>query len=256
MHDDIIPCGDGFWNIRGHFKIAGVLNIGTQASLVRLADGSFTILDSYSFAPETLTEIDRITGARDAVTRVINTHPFHTIHAKAMHAAFPAAAHHGTARHKRLFAELNWAALNAEDPALWASLAPDLAFSRPDGVEFIPANENIHCASILAYHPASGAIHVDDTFNYRLLKLGKKGRLSVHPTLRMALQKRPGAAADFRAWGAKIVADWAEAKTICTAHNGVLGAADLADGHSVAGAMKAALARTEKTLKKHEKRWG
>lgn len=256
MSDDIIPCGDGFWNIRGHFKIAGLLDIGTQASLVRHADGSFTFLDSYSFAPETLAEIDRITGGRSAVTRVINTHPFHTLHAEAMHTAFPDATHHGTARHKRLYPTLSWDAQEAEDPTLWASLAPDLVFTRPAGVEFIPANENIHCASILAYHPASGTIHVDDTFNYRLLKLGKKGRLSVHPTLRMALEKRPGAATDFRTWGEKIVADWAGAKTICTAHNGVLGAADLAEGHSVAGAMAAALKRTEPTLAKHEKRWG
>lgn len=256
MGSGIIDCGNGFWNIRGHFRLGGIVDIGTQASLVRLGDGSFTLLDSYDFPPATWAGIEGITGGREAITRVINTHPFHTLHTEAMHAALPKARHHPTARHRRRFAHLQWDGTDSEDPALAAALAPELEITRPAGVTFIPRNENVHCASLLVFHPASGSIHVDDTFNYRLLKLGRKGRLSVHPTLSMALEQRPGAAADFRAWGAGIVARWAAAQRICTAHNGVLGPEDLVAGQSVAGAMAEALARVESKLARHEKRWG
>ena len=34
MTDKIHDLGAGFWNIRGTFRLGGVLNIGTQCSLV------------------------------------------------------------------------------------------------------------------------------------------------------------------------------------------------------------------------------
>lgn len=251
---DIIDCGNGFWNFRGSFRIGGLLDIGTQASLVRMGDGSFTFLDSYTLSGEQLAAVHEISG--DRVTRVINTHPFHTLHTEAMFAAFPKAAHHGTARHRARFPDLPWAEANSEDPALWAALADDLAFSIPAGLDFIPANEHVHSSSILVRHRASGAVHVDDTFGWRAAKGRRRGRLSVHPMLRFALEKRPGAAADFRAWGRDLTARWSEIPWLCTAHNGALSAADLTGGKSIPEAMQAALAAVEPTLARHEKRWG
>jgi hypothetical protein len=35
MHKDIIPISDSFWNVRGSYKIRGLIDVGTQASLVR-----------------------------------------------------------------------------------------------------------------------------------------------------------------------------------------------------------------------------
>jgi hypothetical protein len=48
MSEQIIKIADDFWNIRGEFKIGGIVNIGTHASLVRCASGKFVLLDAYT----------------------------------------------------------------------------------------------------------------------------------------------------------------------------------------------------------------
>lgn len=256
MSETLIDCGNGFWNIRGSFKLGGLVELGTQASLVRLADGRFVMLDSYSLSPGTLARIAEITGGPDRLDVIVNLHPFHSLHVEAMARAFPDAALFGTARHRRLFPALNWQETGSEEPETWARFAPDLLFSCPAGVQLIPQNERIHCGSVLAFHPASGTIHVDDTFNYRPARSpGTDGRLSVHPTLRFALEKRPGAAAAFRDWGAGLVRDWAGAVRLCAAHSGVLSPAD-PGGTPLPEAMAAALARSEKVLTRHARKYG
>ena len=52
MTDRILQIADDFWNIRGEFKIGGVLNIGTHASLVKRANGQFVLLDAYTLQGE------------------------------------------------------------------------------------------------------------------------------------------------------------------------------------------------------------
>lgn len=37
-----------FWNLRGTFKVAGLLDVGTQLSVVRRSNGRFLVLDSYT----------------------------------------------------------------------------------------------------------------------------------------------------------------------------------------------------------------
>jgi hypothetical protein len=256
MRERIIDLGDGFWNIRGSFKIGGLIEIGTQASLVHLGPERYAILDSYTLSDGLLEQVDAITGGRENVAAVLNLHPFHTLHTEAMHTAFTAATHYGTPRHLRLFPALDWGDLTTDDPALWAQFAPALDFACPDGVTLIPSNEKIHCGSILAFHPASGTIHVDDTFNYRPpKKAGKTGKLGVHPTLSMALEKRPGAAAAFRDWGAELVARWGDARQLCAAHSGVLTPDRL--GHdTLADALSAALRAAEPKLARHARRHG
>lgn len=254
MDHKIIDCGNGFWNLRGSFKIAGLLDIGTQASLVRLSDGRFVFLDSYTLTPEQRAEVDAITGGQ--VAAVLNTHPFHTVHVEAMQVAFPEAKHYGTARHLEKFPHLTWESLTVEDPALWAEFAPDLEFSVPEGVLFIHPNEHIHCSSVLVWHPASRSLHVDDTFGMLPAKgMRKKPKIAVHPTLRFALEKRAGAAKDFRAWGEKLTQDWADPQWLCAAHSGALSADEISSG-SIAAGLKGALKAAEKTLGKHEAKWG
>ena len=255
MSEKIIDCGNGFWNIRGSFKLAGLIDLGTQTSLIRLPDGRFAMLDSYGYAPETLARIDAITGGRDAVAAVINLHPFHTLHTEAMHAAFPDATHYGTSRHREKFPALRWAGTVTEDPATWALFAEDLEFTVPDGVALVPSNEHIHAGSVLAYHRPSRTIHVDDTFNLRGAKGGKAGKLSVHPTLGFALEKRAGATQAFRDWGRRLVTDWAQAEVICAAHAGVLRAETLG-ARSLSEAMGHALSRVDRKLARHDRKYG
>lgn len=79
----------------------------------------------------------------------------------------------------------------------------------------------------MAFHPASGTVHVDDTLNVlpipallrRLLRLP---RLGFHPTLAQALHKRPEAAQEFRAWALDLARDWQDATTVCAAHSAIL----------------------------------
>ena len=62
MSGPVIHVGEGFWNIRGSHKIAGVIDVGTQASLVRLASGNFVLLDSYAFDQDTFRKLAEMTA--------------------------------------------------------------------------------------------------------------------------------------------------------------------------------------------------
>ena len=124
---------------------------------------------------------------------------------RGMHERFPNAKHYGTARHLARYPKLRWQALRTEDAELHQMFSEDFDFSIPRGVDFISSNENIHFSSVLVYHRASKTIHVDDTLNYT--KLPKAARLvgqtdstTFQPTLPFALEKRAGAAQEFRRW--------------------------------------------------------
>ena len=105
MAEKIVQVTENFWNIRGSFRIGGVVDIGTHASLVRLASGNFLFLDSYAFS-ETLTE--QINGILHGgeIEAILNLHPFHTVHVHRMHELYPEARLHGTQRHLDLFPDL------------------------------------------------------------------------------------------------------------------------------------------------------
>jgi hypothetical protein len=223
MKTKIIQIADNFWNIRGSFKIGGVINIGTQASLIRAKSGKFIFLDSLSFDDETLKEVNALTNNGKDVNAVLNLHPFHTIHVNKMHEQYPKAKHYGTARHLSKSPELKWENLRTEDINLHEKFATDLEFSIPRGVDFISKDESLHFSSVLAYHPSSRTIHVDDTFMYiRLPKLmnffGITDPISFHPTLSKVLEMRAGAADDFQKWAEEIAETWSDAENLCAAH--------------------------------------
>ena len=260
MSERVIQVADDFWNIRGSFKIAGFVDIGTQASVVRRGDGSFIILDSYTFAGDLEREVDAITGGPDNVAAVLNLHPFHTIHVKAIHARYPGAKHYGTARHVDRAPALTWEAERTEDPACHSLFADDLDFSIPRGVDFISTNEHLHFSSVLAFHRSSRTIHVDDTIMYLRLPgllrfFGLSERTSFHPTLAKTLERRAGAAADFRAWAIGLADRWAEAENLCAAHTAtLLGSKNT--GASITDRILKCLEGVEATLVAHERRYG
>ena len=259
MADEIVQVAEDFWNIRGSFRIGGVVDIGTQASLVRLASGSFLLLDSYAVSETLRDEINAILGGGE-IEAILNLHPFHTIHVERMHELFPEARLYGTQRHLDRFPELPWEEVRSEDQELHEWYCDDLDFTIPRGVDFISANENVHFSSVMAYHRASGTIHADDTLMYirlpRLLGLlGLHDRLSFHPTLAMALEKREGAAAEFREWATEFTEAWGDAENLCAAHSGTL-LAETNRGASIGDRISKARGRCELILKKHERRYG
>lgn len=253
----IVQLADDFWNIRGSFRIGHVVDIGTHISLVRLKDGTFVMLDAYTLDRRSCKAVSSITGGGQDLRAIINLHPFHTVHVERAHAQFPEARLYGTARHVERLPKLPWETQRSEDAELHELFSADLEFSVPGGVDFISSNPNIHFSSVLAWHPSSGTIHVDDTFIYARLPgpLGHVGLpdfLGFHPTLARALEKRAGAAAAFRDWATTLAASWGEARNLCAAHNGILEAGS----KSIGERMQQSLRRVERTLACHERRYG
>jgi hypothetical protein len=256
----ILRISDNFWNIRGSFKIAGVIDIGTQASLIRRKNGKFIFLDSYTLSGAARREIDELTNDGQDVEAVLNLHPFHTVHVKTMHERYPDARHYGTARHLEKFPELNWQKLRTEDSALHDKFASNFDFSVPQGVDFISANENVHFSSVLAYHRASKTLHVDDTLMYIRLPMltrifGLSDTLSFHLTLSKALEKRAGAARDFRAWAVEMASRWQDMENLCAAHTATYLMQDK-DDTPLHDRIIRALDKVQGTLDAHERKFG
>ena len=256
MAQKIIEIGNGFWNVRGSFKVGGVVDIGTHVSLVQRDNGKFVFLDSLSLRASVRRRIMEMTEDGAKVEAILNLHPFHTVHVKRMHKLFPDAALYGTSRHIEKAPELPWKKTTTDDPKLHKKFADILDFSVPEGVDFISDNENVHFSSVLAYHRASKTIHSDDTL--MCLKPPLPARVALpdrivrfHPTLRQALEKSAHAAADFRNWAQQLIDDWGDATNLCAAHTDVL----LGDD-ALRLRLEKALAKTRIALKAHERKFG
>jgi hypothetical protein len=259
MATKILQVSDSFWNIRGSFKIAGVIDIGTQASLVKRENGKFIFLDSYTFSGEVRQEIDELTRGGEDVEAVLNLHPFHTVHVSKMQKRYPDARHYGTARHLAKFPRLDWQQGLTESEDVQESFADDLEFSVPRGVDFISADENVHFSSVLAYHRESKTIHVDDTLMYIRLPLlmhffGLKDAMSFHPTLAKVLETRKAAAQDFRDWATELAEQWSDAENLCAAHTTAL-LHQATNDVSIHDRILKALKKVSKTLETHEKKF-
>ena len=217
---------DNFWNFRGSFKIAKVIDVGTQMSLVRRANGRFLLLDSYELTDKDRTELFRLTDDGAAIEAVLNVHPFHTLHCEAIHQIVPGARMIGTRRHHDEFPDLPWEAGVIEDATTQAEFADDLDFSIPDGADLVTDDPGVHASSVLVRHRASGIVHVDDTLMVLAApgavgELLPQSRLKFHPKLADALQKRAGAADDFAGWARDIADRWAGTPVVCAAHSAV-----------------------------------
>lgn len=219
LHDD-------YWNFRGSFKIAKVIDIGTHMSLVRRAGGRFVVLDSYSLEEADLAQLLALTEGGNLVDAIVNVHPFHTLHCTALVDALPGARLIGTRRHVAQLPNLPWDKSFIEDAATQAEFADDLEFSIPQGVDFTSSDDKVHVASVLVRHRASRIVHVDDTINVLeppgiLSAVLPEPRLRFHPMLAKALQKRSGAADEYAAWAPDLARAWADTPTVCTAHSAV-----------------------------------
>jgi hypothetical protein len=258
MTDKILKISDDFWNIRGEFKVFGLLNIGTHASLVKRGNGKFVLLDAYTMQDDIKQQIDSLTNNGNDIEAIINLHPFHTVHVEQAHEDYPNALLYGTQRHIDKFPNLLWQAELSNSNEFATLFAEDFEFSVPRGVDFISKNEHLHFSSVLAYHKESKTIHVDDTLMYLqlpgLLSVLKSPEVSFHMTLSRTLERRKGAADDFRLWVADLAEQWSDAKVLCAAHSSTLFIKN--QSPSIAAMIMTALERVEITLKHHEKKFG
>jgi hypothetical protein len=253
----VLDLGAGFWNIRGSHRLGGVVDIGTQCSLVRLSSGRYVVLDAYTLDDATRAWVDAETDGGTKIDAILLLHPYHTLHVPQLHAQLPKAKLYGTRRHVSRFPELPWEPEHTEDAALHALFASELTLSVPRGVDFLPPDPTLHFASVLAFHGASRSLHVDDTFVYarmpRLIRAFKEDAIRLHPTLPKALERRAGAAAEFRAWGREVVERAQNVENLCAAHTSVL---RVGNGGVVAARIAAALDDVEGMLARHERKYG
>ena len=220
MSDKIIDLGAGFWNIRGTFRLGGVLNIGTHCSLVKLSSGKFVFLDSYTLTDDLRAQVMALTNNGQDVEAVLNLHPFHTVHCAQMAKDFPQAIFYGSSRHHKKAPEVQWAKDLVESDAV-AERYPELKFSISQGIHYIAPNEMIHAGSLLAFHPASKSLHVDDTFMSPPTKLLEAilPELLLHPTTKKALKNEPNAGKEYCDWASNLAHEWREVRNFCAAHS-------------------------------------
>jgi hypothetical protein len=250
VHDGLVEIANGFWNIRGSFRVLGV-DLGTQSSLARLRSGQFVLLDCIPFGDAALTEIRRRTDGGAALEAIVNLHPFHTLHVAKVAGMFPDATLYGTARHHRVAPTLRWSAETTEGEAFAARYAEDFDLLVPRGVDFVPDNENLHFASVLAIHRQTETLHVDDTLSY--LPIPGLRRLMLHPALGDVLQRRKGAAQEFRAWAAALIERCKTVEHTCTAHMRLPPPGQFP---SIADEVRKAVHRVERKLARHEQLFG
>lgn len=220
MTNDIHDLGSGFWNIRGTQRIGGVINVGTQCSLVQLASGKFIFLDSYTLEGDLRAQVMALTHDGRDVEAVLNVHPFHTLHCAQMARDFPQAIFYGSRRHPEQVPEVTWADDLVESDAV-TQRYPELEFSLPQGIHYIASDESIHAGSLLVRHAASQSVHIDDTFITPPAKIldAVLPEIMLHPTTKAALIDMPDAGNQYCNWATKLANDWSETRNFCAAHS-------------------------------------
>ncbi len=253
----VIEVDETFFNLRGSYRVAGVVELGTHMSLVRRASGRYLLLDACNLEPETRALLDEKTRGGEELDAVLHLHPFHTVHVRALHQHYPRAKLYGTGRHHAHLADLPWQALQTEDPALHEHFAADLDFAVPRGVDLVTPDPNVHFGSVLAIHRATQTLHVDDTLVYaRLpgpLRVFGRDVTRFHPGLGRALRREPGAAEAFRGWARELITRAATLQNLCAAHSSTL-LARSNEGAPIAERVEGALRRAEGTLRAHEQK--
>lgn len=247
---------ENFWNFRGSFKVAKIIDLGTQMSLVRRTSGRFTLIDSYGVSGADREALLEMTENGAAIDTIVNVHPFHTLHCAAAHELAPRAKLFGTRRHREQAPELPWEEETVENAATQAQFE-DLDFSVPAGLDLVTGDDSVHAASVLVRHRPSGIVHVDDTLMVfaapgPLGSILPQSRLRFHPMVGKALQHRSGAVDDFVAWTQDLAQTWATTPIVCAAHSAVRHLPPGGWRDEVAHALSA----IRKTLDQHRARHG
>lgn len=248
---------DTFWNIRGVHRVGGILDIGTQMSLVQRSDGEFVVIDGCDLDESQRASIMALTENGERVSAVVHVHPFHTLHVEATHRLFPSATLHGTARHHTRAPALHWSPEPVEDWKGDHPLADLFDLSVPEGVDFVSADKRVHVASVLVRHRQTGIVHVDDTFNVIaapgfLRDVLPISSLRMHPMLARALCKQAGAADAYATWARDLAASWVDTRIVCAAHSAVR---QLPAG-GFSREVMSALDKVSTTLERHRARYG
>lgn len=253
----MVRLSDTFWNFRGSHRIAGILDVGTQMSLVRRGDGRFVVIDGCALDGVQHAELMALTENGGQVAAVVHVHPFHTLHVESTRRLFPKATLYGTARHRERAPALPWTGPPVETWDEGHPLADLFDLTVPDGVDFVCPDPRVHVASVLVRERRSRVVHVDDTFNVlaapgALRRLLPVSRLRMHPMLAKALRPQAGAAVAYAEWARTLATRWADTRVVCAAHSAVR---ELPEG-GFAAEVESALGKVSRTLERHRQRYG
>ncbi|MER1972282.1 MAG: hypothetical protein ABS880_00810 [Psychrobacter alimentarius] len=223
MTDEIYDLGQGFWSIRGSFIKNGIMDIGVQSALIKLASGRFIFLDSYTLTGEVRQQVMALTNDGRDVEAVLNVHPFHTVYCAQMAKDFPQAIFYGSSRHHKQVPGVSWSEDLVESDAVTTRYT-ELEFSLPKGIYYISPNENVHASSLLVYHPASQSLYINDTFEIPPSKLfhAVQPSLGLHPTTKQALINEATASEQYCDWATNLAHAWRDARYFCGAHSGLV----------------------------------
>eukprot|EP00457_Paulinella_chromatophora_P006800 gb/GEZN01006819.1/.p1 GENE.gb/GEZN01006819.1/~~gb/GEZN01006819.1/.p1 ORF type:complete len:454 (-),score=48.90 gb/GEZN01006819.1/:202-1563(-) len=228
----LLEIGPGFWNVRASqpVKKAGItiVDIQNHMSLVHRSSGKFLLLDTVNLAKgEIKKELDELTNGGKGIEAVLCLHPFHTLWIPAFHKQYPHSKLYGCPRHLKKLPSIPWAGNLGEAKTL-SLFEPDLFLRIPPGIEFAdpkPSASN-HFSSVVAFHPRSKTIHVDDTFTYHsnpgaiLRRRGvKPNTMRFHMSMDKSLLPDPAAPRLFQRWVRALLEEW-DFDSICFAHCG------------------------------------
>lgn len=224
----IVDLGAGYWNIRGDFKLlGGMINIGTQMSLIRLSTGKFLVIDTCGVSAPDKTRIDELTNNGALIEAVIATHPFHTLFFAPFYKWYPGAQYFGAPRHLRRIKEIPWAG-SVTDAAFQQRWESEGVFMRiPEGADFDPSDEGNHFSGMFVYHQPSRTLFSDDTIMFFVnpgCVLRCAGFSNNHCgfwDLKKGLKPTKEAPAEFEAFMRGVLADW-DFDNLCAAHTGNL----------------------------------
>eukprot|EP01006_Ploeotia_vitrea_P067124 TRINITY_DN96487_c0_g1_i1.p1 TRINITY_DN96487_c0_g1~~TRINITY_DN96487_c0_g1_i1.p1 ORF type:complete len:293 (-),score=48.95 TRINITY_DN96487_c0_g1_i1:42-890(-) len=222
--------GEAIWNVRGHFKAFGLVELGTHMTFIKLNSGKFVALSTIKLDNDLKAQIDKLTNNGEDLEAVIATHPFHTMHFGPFYDAYPNAAYYGTPRHIRLesLAKIPWAG-DVNDACTRKKWEPELEMRIPAGSEFVdpkPPKKN-HFSNVFVFHPQSKSVINDDCVlcaddpGFLLRVAGMKdGKMSFHPSLTgPGLIHHPDSPNLFKEFILEMMKDW-DFDNMLTAHNG------------------------------------
>lgn len=131
--NELYEISTNFWNIRVSFKMyAGLVDLGSHMSLIRLNNGNFLVIDTVTLTDQTQVAIDRLTDNGAKIEAVIAVHPFHTLAFPAFYQAYPKAQYYGTPRHLRKLTQIPWAG-SLENSNIRTKWEPEVEMRIPAG---------------------------------------------------------------------------------------------------------------------------
>ena len=224
--------GPNFWNVRSKLLYKGIVDIGTQMSIIRLINEKFIILSTIPLNQLMKQEIKELTNNGTLIEAVIATHPFHTLSFISFYETFQnentSIAYYGTPRHLKIIDKIPWKGSISDENIRNQWINDSIHMKIPNGCEFNEPKDTNHFSSVLIYHKISNTIHIDDTFLYTnpeyvsffmscCLNI-EINTLKIHRSFKEALDYP----LLFIEWFKILLNEWIDIKNIVFAHNGLL----------------------------------